>query len=664
MRDLKYRADVDGLRAIAILFVLIYHGGLSLFPSGFIGVDIFFVISGFLITRILNDSLNNNRFSFIDFYNRRLWRLQPVFIGLIFITTLLALFFFLPDDLIQYSRSARKASLFLSNLYFQQTTTGYFSPDSHQLPLLHTWSLAIEWQCYLIFPIIMYLLYRFLRQQHIALAIYCLTLLSFVLSLCLSLKQPVESYYHLLSRLFEFFIGSCVAVSHFTRVALPKQVITTLGIMALFSLFYVAGLNNILLGYPNYYTLVVCIATGLLIQLGQSYPHHPLIQALSIRPLVFVGFLSYSLYLWHWVVFSFLRYQTIEETRLVLSMAYLLTFLLGYMSWRYIEKPSRQFHRIKLMYTVLMLLFLPIVFTHLSSYVIKKNLGLPQRFNSELVTIYQQLDHSTRHQRPMCIGNGKIDNGAQCKIGSLNPNSRTGLMIGDSFSNHYWGFMDELGKAANVAILAQGTSSCLTLPGIYLYDWWNYKDRVYQSCYDQTAHYFQMIKSNHYDYVLMGQIWTNYLGANVINSIGDQRSALLTKERIEAALDEALHLINDTGAIPILIESTASMKTNFHDCFFKHIKLRTKYDPKQCSFHLVTTDDDQWIKNLFGRMKRKYPTLITINPKKVQCPNNECRADINGIPVYRDVGHLTDYASYQLGKLYLEQFKNPMDAKV
>ena len=114
---MKYRPDIDGLRAIAILLVLIYHGGLSLFPSGFVGVDVFFVISGFLITGIIHDSLNNSRFSFVDFYNRRLWRLQPVLVCLIFLTTVVTLLLFLPDDLIQYSRSARKTSLFISNLF-------------------------------------------------------------------------------------------------------------------------------------------------------------------------------------------------------------------------------------------------------------------------------------------------------------------------------------------------------------------------------------------------------------------------------------------------------------------------------------------------------------------------------------------------------------------
>lgn len=132
---MRYRPDIDGLRAVAILLVIFFHAGFKLFPSGFIGVDIFFVISGFLITSIIYGSLQNDRFSFVDFYSRRLWRLQPIFICLIVSTFVLSLIFYLPEDLIQYSKSARKTSLFLSNMFFERATKGYFSPNANQLPL-------------------------------------------------------------------------------------------------------------------------------------------------------------------------------------------------------------------------------------------------------------------------------------------------------------------------------------------------------------------------------------------------------------------------------------------------------------------------------------------------------------------------------------------------
>ena len=129
---MKYRPDIDGLRALAVLFVIMYHAGLSLFPSGFVGVDIFFVISGYLITYLIYQNLEKGKFSFAHFYKRRLWRLQPAFILMLLITAILTMFFYLPDDLIDYSRSARKTSLFIANQFFNRATTGYFAPDSNQ----------------------------------------------------------------------------------------------------------------------------------------------------------------------------------------------------------------------------------------------------------------------------------------------------------------------------------------------------------------------------------------------------------------------------------------------------------------------------------------------------------------------------------------------------
>jgi len=658
--SLKYRPDIDGLRAIAILLVLIYHGGFTVFPSGFVGVDVFFVISGFLITSIIHDSLNNNSFSFVDFYNRRLWRLQPVFVCLIVGTTLLSLLFFLPNDLIEFSRSARKTSLFISNLLFMHTTTGYSSPDAHQLPLLHTWSLSIEWQCYLILPVMMYCLHRMFNKKMLIGVVYALTCIGFLLSLHYSKDIPAKSYYQFSSRIFEFLVGSCIALTSLRGDSIHRYILNFLGGMALITIFYIASLDHILLGYPNGYAFLVCVATGLLIALGAVHPVPSLIKVMSCRPFVFIGMLSYSLYIWHWAVFASLRYQSIEETSLVLLLAYGITFVLAYLSWRYIEIPSRRLKQIKFRYTFVSLLLLPILMTHVTSYFINENMGFPQRFNQELVSIYRQLAQYTKPQRPLCISNNKTDIEAQCKIGTKESNSRTALMIGDSFSNHYWGFMDILGRDAKVSILAQGTSSCITLPGIYLYNWWTFKNQVYQECHDQTAKYYRMIEKNHYDYVIIGQTWNNYLSDNVINQPGDPRSFNLTKKRIAISLDQALKTIVASGAKPILIKTTALMQQHISDCFFKHIKLRQNYDSTQCDFNLSISDGEKWFGKLFAKMQVKYPELILIDPKNVQCPNKMCKADINGVPVYRDAGHITDYASYQFGKLYLQRFDNPL----
>ncbi|MBI2786334.1 MAG: acyltransferase, partial [Legionella longbeachae] len=648
---MKYRPDIDGLRAIAIILVLIYHGGLSFFPSGFTGVDIFFVISGFLITSIIHESLNKDNFSFLDFYNRRLWRLQPVFVCLLFFTTALTLLLFLPDDLVQYSKSARKTSLFLSNLFYDKTTTGYFSPDTHQLPLLHTWSLSIEWQCYLLLPCVIYFLHRFTPKKYLSAIIYSITLIALLYSLHNAKVLPSHTYYLFSSRVFEFLIGSSIALIPSVPFSINKYFLNCIAIGALSTLIYIATLNPGLAGYPDQHALIVCIATGLLITLGTFFPEHFLAKILASRPLVFIGLLSYSLYIWHWLVFSILRYQGIYETSLVLIAAYGLTFVLAYLSWNFIEKPSKRWKQTSFSYTFALLVIIPMLLIHLSSYLITINNGFPQRFNAELVTVYQQLDQYKNIQRPKCISDTHRTANMQCITGSKKPDSKKAFMIGDSFSNHYWGFIDTLGQAANVSILMQGVSSCIMLPGVYLYDWWHFNHQIYRHCYEQTEKYYQLIQTHHYDYVIIGQLWSSYLSDSVINNLGDKRSLLLAKQRLEKALNEALSLIIASGAKPIIIKSTALMQQNFHECFFKHIKFRKPYNPKECNFNFTLSEQDRWFNYLFHKMQIKYPQLIIIDPKKVQCIDGVCKADFNGVPVYRDVGHITDYASYKLGKL-------------
>lgn len=655
---MKYRADVDGLRAIAILFVLIFHGGLKLFPSGFVGVDIFFVISGFLITSIIHDSLQNKNFSFISFYNRRLWRLQPVFICLIVVTTLMTLLFYLPEDLIIYGKSARKTALFMSNQFFEKVTTGYFSPDSNQLPLLHTWSLAVEWQCYLILPVVIFLLYKLVGKQHIAKCIYVLTLLFIILSFYNSSHYPVKTYYQFLSRTFEFLIGSCVALSQ-SRFHFNKNIINLLSTVSIVAIFYIAMIATVSPGFPNWYALILCLATGVLIASGSNENKSVWSQLLSIRPIVFIGLLSYSLYIWHWPIFVLIRYLNIAETRFVLALAFVATFIVGYLSWRFIEKPAAKANQTKFVFSLIYLFVLPVSLIHLNDYIIKANDGLPQRF-AETSQIYARLNQYSNIQRPLCLQQKNIEVNSACVLGAKKA-KKTGIMIGDSFSNHHWRFISSLAEDANVSILAHGTIACLTLPGIYQFDMF-IKNGVYQVCHDQTVRYYDMIKSNHYNYVIIGENWYAYLVPSIIGQLNDERSIELSQQRIEQALDKGLQLIIDSGAKPVLIKSIASVHGNLHECFFEHIKYHSQYKPELCEFKL-TPEDQGWFDDLFTRMKTKYSQLIIIDPQKVLCPKGRCKVDIDGVPVFKDEGHITDYASYHLAQTYLKHYKNPLVAQ-
>ncbi|WP_334471988.1 acyltransferase family protein [Arsenophonus sp. PmNCSU2021_1] len=210
--QIRYRSDIDGLRALAIIFVLLFHGNLNIFPSDFIGVDIFFIISGFLISSIVKNAIDNDKFSFCEFYRRRLWRLQPPLLALIVFTLVLAIIFYLPEDFIDFAISEKYTTLLLSNQYFSRATTGYAVQDANFLLLLHTWSLAIEWQWYLIFPITFYFLHKIKNKNTIIFILVMLTISAFLIALWSSHYDENKSYYFLISRIFEFMTGATLSL--------------------------------------------------------------------------------------------------------------------------------------------------------------------------------------------------------------------------------------------------------------------------------------------------------------------------------------------------------------------------------------------------------------------------------------------------------------------
>ncbi|GAB2933406.1 hypothetical protein GCM10011328_34100 [Hafnia psychrotolerans] len=248
---------------------------------------------------------------------------------------------------------------------------------------------------------------------------------------------------------------------------------------------------------------------------------------------------------------------------------------------------------------------------------------------------------------------------AECQFGDLSSNKK-GLLIGDSNANHFWGFFDVLAQNAHIRMESLTSSSCLTLPGVWQYDWWKYRNEPYTQCHEHTEHYYRLIKENHYDYVILGEVWENYAGgSHLINNEGDERSDALTQSRMKKALQDALNNIIASGAKPVIITTVYSMPTGYMECHRSRSIARGPYSESDCDTPRPRNEDNAYTHNLFAQMKKEYPTLTLIDVKDVQCPDGRCLSEINTIPVYRDVGHITDYASYHFGHDYLKKFGNP-----
>lgn len=617
-----------------------------------------------LITSIIQSELKGGRFSLRAFYVRRLWRIQVALLAVVFATLLIALAFYLPDDLSSYFKSAIQTTVFSSNRYFARATTAYAATDSEVLLLLHTWSLSIEWQWYLILPVGLLLLHRYASPAWGRAIVLGLTMLMLGVALYLSDKEGSGVYYLFRPRVFEFLFGASLALWSAERPRLTNTcALNVVGVLALFLVIGMAMISGVSANYPNYYSVAVCGASVAMLWLGFNRDAW-ITRILSSRPLVFVGDLSYSLYLWHWPIFATGRYLGWQKGIAFLPACYLLTFACAYLSYRYIEEPYRR-HRPSFRKSVLLLVFLPLLVISTGYAVAHKYKFFPSRFGSELAYIDGTLDAYVPLNRRFCLqGRSAKYKGLdpslieRCRLGAAVAPKKA-LLIGDSYANQSWNFIDVMARDADMSVTALSTPSCLALPHITMEGWWKMRQEDYRICDARTGDYYKLVSEGRYTYVILVANWFYYDLDDIVNKVGDEKSAALGVSRLESAMREALDIMIGSEAVPVVLKSPASMPEDFQSCFYQQIKVRAPSKSGHCGLSNEHGPTEQQFDALFDRLKASYPTLIVIDPRRAQCDSETCRTDFEGVPVYRDTGHLSDYASYRLGEVYLQREPNP-----
>jgi len=335
---MNYRADIDGLRAIAVLPVVLFHADIALFGGGFVGVDVFFVISGYLITSLITQEIREGRFSLIGFYERRARRILPALFTVMLVSLAVAPLALSPRRLAEFGESVIATTLFSSNILFWMQA-GYFDAPAEFKPLLHTWSLAVEEQFYIIFPLALLLSARFAGARW-RLFVSAAAVISFAVSSWGAVYNPSAAFYLPQSRMWELMLGALLAL----RLAPP------IGSAVWREAASVAGLALIAWGvfqftettpFPGFNAALPCIGAALLIHAGGSGPSH-VARLLSQRAVVFVGLISYSLYLWHWPAFVFSR-ALLQRDLSAIETAGVVAFsvIAAIVSWRFVERPFR-----------------------------------------------------------------------------------------------------------------------------------------------------------------------------------------------------------------------------------------------------------------------------------------------------------------------------------
>ena len=437
---MQYRAEIDGLRALAVLPVILFHAGFEWFSGGFVGVDVFFVISGYLITTILIEDIENKRFSIVNFYERRARRILPALFFVMLVCIPFAWMWMLPGQMKDFSQSLIAVSLFASNILFWKESS-YFAEAAEEKPLLHTWSLAVEEQYYVLFPIFLILAWRFGKNR-----VFWMIVVMAAISLLLSewgwRNNATANFYLAPTRAWELFAGSIAAFIIQKNGVQKNNFLSLIGLAAIiFSIFFYDEATP----FPSVYALVPVLGVVLLVLYADKETFSA--KLLSTKGFVGIGLISYSAYLWHQPLFAFARIRSLEHPSASLMIALTLASIaLAYLSWRHIEKPFR--NKVKVNSLNVFITFAVVISSFLSiGFLGHYENGFKSRF-SDYATILDAKNNIELEEECFLADAAKFN--SNCTINGENFVMRNDfksiLLIGDS---HAASLFPELRKSLN-----------------------------------------------------------------------------------------------------------------------------------------------------------------------------------------------------------------------
>lgn len=453
----KFRSDINGLRAWAVIAVLFYHFDIKYFSGGFLGVDIFFVISGYLMTAIILKGVEKKEFLIWKFYLSRARRILPALIVLFLVLFLIGWFILPSTDYSELGSQALFSSFFVSNFFFWQTA-GYFGGTAHEKWLLHTWSLSVEWQFYVLYPLLIMLLWKIKEDfKFLLIALTILFISSFLLSIYLTPIMPNPSFYLLPTRGWELLMGGIV----FLMSRFYKLEGRAVAVLAIISWILIVGsilLMNKGMAWPGFWAFIPVLATAVLIFINQSSSF-----MVNNRLFQWLGERSYSLYLWHWPLVVFLYFSGTQDSPLFITVALLLSVLLAHMSYHLVEIPTRKYLSKKQVSLELKLigffLFIVVIYSAFIS-----QIPLENRVASSVEMVAQEAQNSNP-RRKECAPINFGEASPECLYGK----GKLGLvLIGDSHADAVIGAAGEVAEKNNMSVMFLGKHGCPTLEGVNL----------------------------------------------------------------------------------------------------------------------------------------------------------------------------------------------------
>lgn len=613
----RYRSDIDGLRALAVLPVLFYHAGISFFSGGYVGVDIFFVISGFLITGLIIEELKSGTFSVANFYERRIRRIFPALFFMIFLVMLAGAFILLPREFSYYGKSAVATAVFVSNMFFWKTTSNYFDGPAETHPLLHTWSLAVEEQFYILFPVLLFVVYKYARK-YLAQTLLLILLVSLVLSVWGVRNAPTATFYLAPTRAWELLIGSVLAIGFIPEIK-RSSVASVMGLLGLGCIAYPVFFYDADTAFPGLAAVVPCLGAGLIIHAGSGNHETLISKLLSSRLLVGVGLISYSLYLWHWPLIVFLRHHillralTPVETFCVLAAS----FIMAIISWRYIEKPFRGKQGFLTRPKLFSAGFASIALVTVLGLSLSMTSGLPSRFEGlDKVAMQEEpaMPEWAAYKRDDCfVTTPDSWNQASCKLSEGKADGGRALLWGDSYAAHYAsGFLQE--QANTPFHLLQYTAP--RCPPLL-----DYEAASNPECSVFNEAVLKLIKENKIDTVIMSAKWQSYL----------VRSKM-SYEQIGMTVDK----LSENGVRVILIGQSPLYGFTYPDEFY-FSQLRHASDAGYATLAFPAS--------INSKIMKSSPNAHFFDPTQMLCRDGKCIYRENDMYLVSDSGHMTRYGS-------------------
>lgn len=657
--QLEYRADIDGLRAIAVSVVVIYHLQLGLFTGGFVGVDVFFAISGFLITKLIIQGLEKDSFSILNFYSRRFRRLFPALIFTLAFSTLLAAALLTSHGFREYGRELVASVLSISNFYFW-SSAGYFDTAAIQKPLLHTWSLSVEEQFYLFWPAILILVSKFRALKYVPLLLIFLIFSSLIAAEIMVQKNPTTAFYLLPFRAFELALGGILAVLPKINVSskLMRSGISCIGLgMICFSVVMYTHDTP----FPGLSALLPCFGTFLIIYAG---PDNHFSAALSNRFFVFTGLISYSWYLIHWPIIVFWKYFTFKEFSTIEAAGLLVvSYLIAAFMYKYIETPVRKAKSIKFSnrhlvasLTVIMLGF------GVMGVLIDKSGGFPTRIKTVASAwdVRQGLSKQTELTKNL---KAKMSYGRFDIRGSRSDEHRKIMIVGDSHAGRLAAFGFYFHEQETSQIIMAWRTGCFPLLAMKASSAAGGIQGV--NCRWTRNHFMSAILENNVDTVILAGRWLPYLGGEYPSQEESKKRYFIKDDKkiedvayalnyFEAMLDETLHHLSENGVKVILVSQIPPPLGNLRGCneiptwLVKAERQIERCKGRETSEVLETLKP---LNDVMTRVADKYGQLAIL-PSDYFCLENSprCIAHYKGRALYSDDNHINKYGAHYLAE--------------